>query len=76
MNTDTDSAWTRLGRWIDERMTRSDFAKQVDCSESHLSLVLAEKRGASGQLATRIERATHGAFLAAEFFPQPEGVAR
>lgn len=38
--------------------TQADFAESVGCSNPHLSLVLAGKRGLSLGLAVRIERAT------------------
>jgi antitoxin component HigA of HigAB toxin-antitoxin module len=34
------------------------FAKVVECSEPHLSLILSGKRGLSLELAARIERAS------------------
>lgn len=67
-----------LSAWIDARTTDADFARQAGISKSHLSLVLAGKRGLSLELAVRIEQITEGAFTAArllELAKQPE-VAR
>jgi DNA-binding transcriptional regulator YdaS (Cro superfamily) len=38
--------------------SQAQLARDVECSESHLSLVLARKRGLSAQLAKRISTAT------------------
>ena len=59
--------------WIDERMSRRDFAGQAGTSESHLSLVLQRKAGISLKLAVRIEELTGGEFTAARLF-QEQGV--
>lgn len=37
-----------------EKASQAQFARDVNCSESHLSLVLARKRGLSVPLAKRI----------------------
>lgn len=49
-----------LTKWIDEKSTRSEFARRIDCSESHLSLILQGKRGVSYDTARNIEKATGG----------------
>ncbi len=49
-----------LNRWIDENATQSAFAKTVGISNSHLSLLLRGKRGASYETAKKIENATDG----------------
>ena len=51
-----------LAVWIDERTTRSAFAKRVGLSEPHLSLFLSRKRGLSLKVAVAIERETQGDF--------------
>ena len=50
-----------LAEFIRPRMTQAQFAKDVGCSESHLSLVLKGERGVSLGLAKRISEATAGA---------------
>jgi DNA-binding transcriptional regulator YdaS (Cro superfamily) len=50
-----------LAEFIAANGTQSQFARDVDCSESHLSLVLKGDRGVSLKLARRISRATGGA---------------
>lgn len=47
--------------WLSGRqMKQKDFAQKVNCSESHLSLVMQGERGPSYRLAGRIEEATGG----------------
>lgn len=41
-----------------EKASQAQFAREVLCSESHLSLVLARKRGLSVPLAKRISQKT------------------
>lgn len=41
--------------------SQAQIARDIGCSESHLSLILDRKRGLSVALATRISRATNGA---------------
>lgn len=41
-----------------ETASQAQLARDVKCSESHLSLVLARKRGVSAKLAKRISEAT------------------
>jgi transcriptional regulator with XRE-family HTH domain len=43
------------------KITQAQFAREVGCSESHLSLVLKGFRGISFGLAKRISNATGGA---------------
>lgn len=50
-----------LSQWIDANTTQANFARSVECSQSHLSLVLKGKRGVSLNLAKRISQATGGA---------------
>jgi DNA-binding transcriptional regulator YdaS (Cro superfamily) len=50
----------RLGDFIKARGSQRDFAKEVGCSESHLSLVLSGAKGLSLKLAKRISEATDG----------------
>lgn len=61
--------------WIDARMSRSEFARQVETSEGHLSLVLQRKRGLSLDLAVRIENATAGEFTAARLLREQQAEA-
>jgi transcriptional regulator with XRE-family HTH domain len=44
----------RLARYIRENTTQAQFARDVECSEPHLSLVLKGKRGLSMRLARNI----------------------
>lgn len=55
---------TELAAWIDANTTRGQFAKDVGCSESHLSNVLSGKKRASIELAEAIVRRTGGAMTA------------
>jgi DNA-binding transcriptional regulator YdaS (Cro superfamily) len=52
---------TMLAEFIRTRTTQARFAREVGCSESHLSLVLKGARGVSFGLAKRISNATGGA---------------
>lgn len=54
-----------LAAWIDERMSRRDFAGKAGCSESHLSNTLKGKSPMSLELAVKIEEITAGEFPAA-----------
>jgi DNA-binding transcriptional regulator YdaS (Cro superfamily) len=64
-----------LAEWLSTTgEPQSVFARKVEVSESHLSLILSRKRGASLNLARRIERATNGKVKAVDL-PQPEAVA-
>lgn len=47
-----------LAAFIRQKMTQAEFARQVRCSDSHLSLVLKGERGMSFGLAKRISEAT------------------
>lgn len=49
-----------LKAWIDENTTQVRFAREVACSEAHLSDILNGKKGVSLDLAVRISRATGG----------------
>jgi antitoxin component HigA of HigAB toxin-antitoxin module len=49
---------TLLSKFASERGAQMKFAREVQCSESHLSLVLNGKRGLSYPLATRIQGKT------------------
>ena len=57
-----------LAEFIRERTTQAKFAREVRCSESHLSLILKGERGISLGLAKRISEATGGA-IAVENLP-------
>lgn len=50
-----------LAKWLEGRTSQARFAAMLGCSEPHLSLVLARKRGVSLKLAKRISDATDGA---------------
>lgn len=50
-----------LSEWISAHTTQAKFARVIGCSESHLSLLLDGKRGASLSLALKISEATGGA---------------
>jgi len=43
-----------------EKASQAEFAREVGCSEPHLSLVLKGERGVSLKLAKRISQATGG----------------
>jgi plasmid maintenance system antidote protein VapI len=47
-----------LKTWIDDNTTQAQFARTVECSESHLSDVLAGKKSVSIGLAVRMSKAT------------------
>jgi transcriptional regulator with XRE-family HTH domain len=49
-----------LADFIHKRTTQAKFAREVRCSESHLSLILKGERGISLGLAKRISEATGG----------------
>lgn len=49
-----------LAEYIRARTTQAQFAREVGCSDSHLSLVLKGERGVSFGLAKRISEATRG----------------
>lgn len=49
-----------LAEFIRKRTTQAAFAREVHCSQSHLSLILAGKKGCSFGLAKRISEATVG----------------
>jgi transcriptional regulator with XRE-family HTH domain len=54
----TDWRTTLLAGFAAERGAQVKFAREVECSESHLSLVLNGKRGLSYALAQRISAKT------------------
>lgn len=58
--------------WIDARMSRAEFARRVETSEPHLSLILQRKRGVSLDLAVRIENETAGEFTAARLLREQQ----
>ncbi len=65
------SAMHPLVKFIEEKgYSRSEFARRAQMSESHLSLILAGKRGVSLGLAARIERATNQRVKALDMLPQ------
>jgi plasmid maintenance system antidote protein VapI len=49
-----------LAKFIRERTTQAQFARDVKCSQTHVTLVLQGKRGVSVPLAKRISAATGG----------------
>lgn len=49
-----------LAKFIEENSTQRQFAREVGCSESHLSLILSGKSGMSFGMAKRISEATGG----------------
>ncbi len=59
-----------LAAWIDQRMSRAEFARRVEISPPFLSQVLQGKRGMSLELSVRIERETGGEFTAARLLEQ------
>jgi antitoxin component HigA of HigAB toxin-antitoxin module len=58
--TESKADWraTLLSGFAAERGAQMKFAREVRCSESHLSLVLSGQRGLSYHLATRIHAKT------------------
>lgn len=56
-----------LADFIKGRTTQAEFARQVRCSQAHLSLILKGDRGPSINLAKRIREATGGAVPAEAF---------
>jgi hypothetical protein len=63
-----------LDVWIKENSTRSDFARDVECSESHLINIIARRKRPSLDLLTRIKTCTDGAIDLESFPPHPEEV--
>ncbi len=61
MTRGTSDGLKRLAEFIAAASSQAEFAKQVGCSEPHLSLVLSGARGLSLKLAKRISEATGGA---------------
>jgi len=56
-----------LADWLNKTgEPRSAFARKIEISEPHLSLIISRKRGASLELAARIETATKGKVRAVE----------
>jgi transcriptional regulator with XRE-family HTH domain len=49
-----------LARYIRENTSQAEFARDVKCSQTHLTLVLQGKRGVSVPLAKRMSAATGG----------------
>jgi transcriptional regulator with XRE-family HTH domain len=49
-----------LAKYIREHTTQAEFARDVECSQTHLTLVLQGKRGVSISLAKRMSAATAG----------------
>jgi transcriptional regulator with XRE-family HTH domain len=49
-----------LARYIREQTSQARLAREVECSETHLTLYLQGKRGLSITLARRISKATGG----------------
>jgi transcriptional regulator with XRE-family HTH domain len=49
-----------LAKYIRENTTQAAFARGVNCSQTHLTLVLQGKRGVSVPLAKRMSAATGG----------------
>lgn len=50
-----------LKAWIDQNSKQVTFAREVGCTEQHLSQILNGKKYASLNLAIRMSRATGGA---------------
>lgn len=50
-----------LKRWIKKNTSQATFARAVQCSQSHLSDILAGRKTASLSLALKISLATRGA---------------
>lgn len=65
----------KLLEFIAASTTQSKFARDIDCSESHLSLVLAGERGVSLELAKKIEDATAGTVPAGSLVRTPAAEA-
>jgi transcriptional regulator with XRE-family HTH domain len=49
-----------LADWIEANTTQAQFARDAQCSESHLSLILKGQRGVSLSLAQRLSDVTGG----------------
>lgn len=60
-----------LQSYISANTSQAQFARDIGCSDSHLSLILSGGRGPSLKLAQRIEELS-GVPMGA--FAQPEGV--
>ncbi|MBZ9807664.1 helix-turn-helix transcriptional regulator [Mesorhizobium sp. ESP-6-2] len=49
-----------LSEWLNKTgESQADFARRINVSESHLSLIVGRKRGLSLKLAAKIEEATN-----------------
>jgi plasmid maintenance system antidote protein VapI len=60
-----------LAEWLErEGLKQVEFAQQVGCSESHLSLILSRDRGISWTLAQRLSQATGGRVRAEQFMAE------
>ena len=58
-----------LAEWISANGGRAKFARDVGCSEPHLSEILSGKKTVSLKLAIRMSRATGGAVPVEAFEP-------
>lgn len=63
-----------LAAWIDAWGSRREFARKVNCHETHLSNVLQGKKGLSLDLAVRIEEITGGEFTAARLLQEQKAM--
>lgn len=59
-----------LEAWIERNATRTEFARDVECSGSHLTNIIAGRRRPSIDLLARIIRRTRGE-IDVDAFPQP-----
>lgn len=65
-----------LKAWIDLHTTQAKFARDVECSEPHLSDILGGKKRPSLGLAAKMSRATGGAVPLDAFVGADAGVAQ
>lgn len=57
--------------WIEANTTQAQLARELGCSESHLSDVINRKKDPSLEFAARLSRATGGAILIEAFVREP-----
>ena len=61
----------RLKTWIDDNSSQVRFAREVKCSEAHLSDILSFRKEPSLRLAARMSAATGGMVPIEAFVKQP-----
>lgn len=67
-----------LASWMErhKEISQAKLADDCDCSESHLSLILAGQRGVSMKLAKRLSDATNGDVKVEDFLRDSAGASQ